>query len=348
MTFRVTVPLLAALLAAPIAAQEDTITLTNGTVVTGARVTSFDVRNLKYTKGSATETVTTDQVAKVELKKFKDSYARGLRDPEIMITMARAALAEKDTLMAQFAFISAANQWLDSGDPADAGKAVGALDEMAKGIPEAGLLPDVYRLKFEYYLNQGAKGAPSAATTAKKYQADATAGAWPNGLAVEAEFLAALAERRDPKDFQSKMRAIAGKAAGPNPVIASRANVELAHSLRETKDVEGAQKIYEDVIAKDKVDSSALAGAYLGLGKILLEKSAPSDKDAFKRALLLFLRVPLATKEAWPSLQAEALYHATLAAEKWRGPEFGLVIARCKRILADEYGESEWAERAKR
>jgi hypothetical protein len=348
MTFRATVPLLAALLAAPLAAQEDTVTLTNGTVVTGVRVTSFDVNNLKYVKGSSNETVTTDQVAKVELKKFKDVYARGLRDPDLMITVARERLAEKDTLMAQFGFVGAANQWLDSGDPADAAKAIGALDELAKGIPEAGLLPEVFRLKFEFYVNQGAKGAPSAAAVAKKFSSDAVAGAWPNGLAVEAEFLTTLAERREPKEYQGKLRAVATKAAGTNPIVATRANVELAHSLREAKDVEGAQKIYEDVIAKDKVDESALAGAYLGLGKILLDKAAPSDKDAFKRALLLFLRVRLATKNAWPSLQAEALYHATLAAEKWRGPEFGLVIARCKRILSDEYGESEWAQRAKR
>jgi hypothetical protein len=347
MTFRALVPLLAALLAAPLAAQDDTVTLTNGTVVTGVKVTSFDVRNLKYTKGSASETVPTDQVAKVELRKFKDVYARGLRDPDLMITVARERLAEKDTLMAQFGFVGAADQWLDSGDQADAGKAVGALDEMAKAIPEAGLLPDVYRLKFEFYVNQGARGASSAASVAKKFQSDAVAGAWPSGLALEAEFLTALAERRDPREFQNKLRGIVNKA-GSNPAVQSRANVELAHSLRETKDVEGAQKIYEDVIGKDKVDESALAGAYLGLGKILLEKAAPSDKDAFKRALLLFLRVRVGTKHAWPSQQAEALYHATLAAEKWRGPEFGLVIARCKRILAEEFQSSEWAERARR
>ncbi len=345
--FRVTVPLLAALLAAPIAAQDDTITLTNGTVVTG-RVTSFDVRNLKYTKGSGTETVPTDQVAKVELKKFKDVFARGLRDPDTMITLARERLEEKDTLMAQFAFVHAADQWLSSGDPADAGKAIGALDELQKGVPEAGLLPEVYRMKFEYYSSLGTKGAPSAATVAKKYQSDAVAGAWPTGLAVEAEYFTTLAERRDPKDFQSKLKAIVAKAGGVNPLVASRANVELAHSLRETKDVEGAQKIYEEVLAKDKADESALAGAYLGLGKILLEKAGANDKDAFKRAMLLFLRVRLATKNAWPSLQAEALYHAILAADKWRGPEFTLVMARCKRILTDEYPESEWAERAKR
>jgi hypothetical protein len=348
MTFRASVSLVAALLAAPIAAQDDTVTLTNGTVVTGVRVTSFDIRSLKYTKGSANEIVPSDQVAKIELRKFKDVYARGLRDPDMMLTVAREQLAEKETLLAQFGFVGAANQWLDSGAAEDAGKALGALDEMQKGIPEAGLLPEVYRLKFEYYSNLGAKGAASAATVAKKYQADAVTGAWPAGFAVEGEFFLALAEKRDPKEFQNRLKAIVGKAAAANPAVASRANVELAHSLRETKDVDGAQRIYEEVAGKENADDVALAGAYLGLGKILLEKAGAGDKDSFKRAMLLFLRVRLATKNAWPSLQAEALYHAILAADKWRGPEFGLVMARCRRILADEFGESEWAERAKR
>lgn len=347
MTFRASVPLLAVLLAAPIAAQDDTITLNNGTVVTG-RVTSFDVRNLKYTKGSSTETISNDQIAKVELRKFKDAYARGLRDPDVMLTQARELLQDKNVLMAQFGFVSAADQWLQSGTNEDAGKAMGALDELVKAAPEAGLVPEVHRMKFEYYLGLGAKGAQSAATVAKKYQSDAVAGAWPNGLAVEAEFFLALAERRDPKEFQNKLRSIVAKAGATNPGVATRANVELAHSLRETKDLDGARKIYEEVVAKDKVDESALAGAYLGLGKILLETASAADKDAFKSALLMFLRVPLATKNAWPGLKAEALYHATLAAEKWRGPEFGFVIAKCKRVLADEYGSSEWAERARR
>jgi hypothetical protein len=345
MTFRLSLAcLLTAVFAAPAVAQEDSITLTNGTVVSGVRVTSWDVRNLKYDKGSAKEQVPTDQVAKVELQKFKDVYARGLRDPDLMLTVAREKLCDKDLLMAQLGFVGAAAQFFDQ-DKASEG--VGALDEMQKAIPEAGVLPEVYRQKFEYYMGVGPKGATSAQTVAKKYAADALSGAWPAGLAVEAEFFVVLADRKDPKDFQTKLRAVAGKAGGVNPVVANRANVELAHSLREAKDVEGAQRIYEEVKGKENVDSSSRAGAYLGLGKILLEKSAASDKDAFKQSLLLFLRVRLETKDAWPSLHAEALYHAMLAADKWRGPEFGLVIGRCKRVLSDEFGGTEWAEKAR-
>lgn len=333
--------LLAAFAALPAFAQ-DRIVQTNGTVITDVRVKAFDVRNLTYSKGGSDEKLATDQVAKVEMAKFRDVFARGLRDPGIMLTIAREQLTEKNTLLAQFGFVGAATQYFDDDKPAEA---VACLDEMVKGVPEAGLLPEVYRLKFEYYMGTG-KGARDAASVAKKYASDALSGAWPGGLAIEAEFFGVLAERGQPKDFQGKLRALASKAGGNNPVVAARASVELAHSLRETKDVEGATKLYDEVLRKEGADQSARAGALLGLGKVTYE-AAGADKDAFKKALLMFLRVRLETKDAWPSLQAEALYYAVLSARKWAGPEAGLIQARCSNILGGEFPGTEWAQRAK-
>jgi|688.fasta_scaffold282529_2 hypothetical protein len=342
---RLSVVGLLAALALPVAAQDDVIHLVNGTSVTGVRVTAFDIRNVKYTRGGAAEQTPSDQVARLELQKFADVYRRGLKDPGLMLTVAREKLADKDVLLAQLGFVGAAAQFFDNDQP---GEAVGALEEMQKAIPEAGSVPEVYRQKFEYYMGLGGKGVGNAAQVAKKYLTDANQSAWPNGFMLEAEFFVALSDRKDAKDFQSKLKAVVGKASGTNPVVANRANVELAHSLRETKDSDGAQRIYDEVLKKDGVDGSSRAGAYLGTGKILLEKTAAADKESFKKALLLFLRVRLETKDAWPSLQAEALYHAILAADKWRGPEYGLVMARCRRLLSDEFGETEWAAKAKR
>jgi tetratricopeptide (TPR) repeat protein len=336
--------LLAVMVAMPLAAQEDRVFLTNGTTLDGVRVTAWDVRSLKYTKGGSNDQVATDQIAKVELKKFADVYRRGLRDPDMMVTTAREQLKDKDLLLAQLGFVGASAQFFDQEKPQEA---IGTLDELVKAIPEAGVVPEVYRQKFEYYMGRGSAGVGSALTVAKKYVADAGGGAWPGGLGVEAEFFQTLAERKDPKDFQTKMRGVAQRAAASNPVVASRANVELAHSLREAKDLDGAQRLYEEVVKKEGADASALAGAYLGLGRILLDRTAAGDTASFKKAMLYFLRVRLETKDAWPSLQAEALYHAILAAEKWRGPEFGLVVWRCKRLLSDEFSGSDWDARAK-
>jgi hypothetical protein len=334
---------LVALAALPAAAQDDRILVVGGAPIEGCKVVAFDVRNLRYTKGGNNDTISTDRVAKVELGKFKDVFARGLRDPDLMLTIAREQLEQKNLLMAQLGFLGAGQQFFDDDE---AQKAVGALDELQKAIPEAGVLPDLYRLKFEYYMGLGTKGSASALAVAKKYAAEATGGAWPAGLAVEADFFQVLSERVNVKDYQSKLRGIVGKAGSSNSVVATRANVELAHSMRENKDAENAGKLYEEVLKRENVDVNSRAGAILGLAKIKLEQAAPTDKEACKSAMLMFLRVRLETKDAWPSLHADALYHAMLAADRWRGPEYTLVIARCRRVLNDNFPGSEWAQRA--
>ncbi len=331
--------LLAALSATTLLAQDDRIHLHGGNVIEGCRVTSFDVRNLKYTKGGNNEAVSTDQVAKVELGKFKDVFARGLKDADVMLTQAREQVEQKNLLMAQFGFIAAARRFFDTDQAAEA---VGTIDELVKAIPEAGVLPDTYRLKFEYYMSLGQKGAPSALAVAKKFQSDAVGNAWPNGLATEADFFLVLSDRVAEKEYQTRLRGIVAKASGTNPVIAARANVELADSLRQSKDKDlpAAKTIYAGVLEKDGGDVNARAGALLGLGKIQMEE-AGSDKEAVKKAMLTFLRVRLETQDSWAGVQSDALLQTMLAAKKWGGPEWTLVFARCRRILATDYAGSD-------
>lgn len=342
---RLAVTGLLAVLVAATTAQSDRITLGNGTVVADVKVTAFDLSSLKFTRGGATEQMPSDQVAKLELGAFPAVYRRVLRDPDAMLKVARERLAAKDLLLAQFGFVAAAVLFFENDAE---GRANGALDEMQKAMPDAGLLPEVYRLPFEHYRGRGAKAASEATEVAKKYVRAAAAGSWPSGFANEAELLLVIAESKDAPSLQTKLRVVIGKVAGIQAVVADRAHIELAHSLRESKDVQAAQRIYEDVRGRVTADESARAGAMLGLGKILLETAAAGDRDAGRQAMLCFLRVHLETKGAWPRLRAEALYHAILAADKWRGPEFGVVMGRCKRVLVDEFASTEWAVKVQR
>ena len=340
MTSKILAASLFALLAASVAtAQSDKIHLVNGTVVEKCKVVDYGIRSVRYKRGSGTESVETDRVAKLELGKFKSVYARGLTDAALMLTLAREQVKAKDAVMAQVGMVACANRFLDEGNPRDA---IAALNEMAKAFPEGGALPEVYRLKFEYYMGAG---SPDALKVAKKYETDAIGGAWPDAFAIEASFFQALSEKSSPKDFQKKLKTIVSRARSANPVVASRANIELAHSMRKTGEAGGAKRIYEDIVKKDAVDDSARAGAYLGLG--LIELEGEGGKDAAKNALLLFLRVRLETKDAWPSLQAEALYHASQAARKWQGPEYRYIVGRCRGMLFNEFPNSEWAKLAK-
>lgn len=340
MTSKILAASLSALLVAAAAtAQSDKIHLVNGTVIEKCKVTDYGIRNVRYKRGSGTESVETDKLAKLDLGGFKSVYARGLNDPAMMLTLAREQVKAKEAVMAQVGFVGAANGFLDQGDPA---QAVATLNEMAKAFPEGGALADVYRLKFEYYMGAGSR---DALTVAKKYEQDAIGGAWPDGFAIEASFFQALSEKSAPADFQRKLKAIINRARGANPVVAGRANIELAHSMRKSGGADDAKRIYEDIVNKDGVDDSARAGAYLGLGLIDLE--GEGGQEAAKQALLMFLRVRLVTKDAWPSLQAEALYHASQAARKWKGPEYIYIVGRCRGLLFNEYPNSEWAKLAK-
>jgi hypothetical protein len=192
-------------------------------------------------------------------------------------------------------------------------------------------------------MSQGAKGMANAQALAKKFAQDATAKGWASA-ALEGQYMEVLTSKKAPKEFQAALRGVIATLGG-NPVLSSRANVELANSLREGKAFGEAAKLYETV-AEETKDVNARAGAVLGLGKVAFEQ-AGDDKEAYKKALLLFLRVRLESKDAWPGLQADALYHAVLAADKWRGPEFNLIMARCRNQLLSQYGNSEWAERAR-
>jgi hypothetical protein len=339
-----TTSLVAAVMAVAAAAQADRIYLVDGKVLDDVRVKSFDVRNLEYTKGGNSESVATDRVARVELGQFKEVYARGLRDADLMLTIAREQLAAGNTLMAQMGFVGAAARFFDSDRPP---QAVDALNELQKELPEAGVLPEVYRQKFEYYMGIGPQGANNAQTVAKKYENDAIGGAWPAGFATEASFFQVLSAPANAPEFQTKLRDIVNRARGNSPVVANRANIELAHSLRASGDADGAKRIYEDILQKDGVDASSRAGAYLGLGIIQFD-TAGGDKEQCKEALLNYLRVRLETRDAWPALHAEALYRAILAADKWRGPEYAYIMSRCRAVLLSDFRNTEWAEQLRR
>ncbi|HEX6813281.1 MAG TPA: hypothetical protein VF384_16790 [Planctomycetota bacterium] len=333
---------LIALAAPPAAAQDDCVLLHNGTRIDGVRVSHYDVRSLRYTKGGSAASVATDQVASITLGRFADVYRRGLSADQ-MLKVAREQLDARNPLLAQLGFVGAAARFFAAGEPA---KATGALDALQKAIPDAGVITESYRQKFAYFTSLAATGAQNAAQVARQYRSDALSGSWPEGFVVEAEFFLAMAERGSPKDFAARLRAVIAKSDA-NPRIANRASVELAHSLRTAKDVEAARRLYRDVADRDGVDADSRAGALLGLGMLLLEQGTAADPAAFKQALLLFLRVRLETRDAGPGLHAEALYRAIVAADKWRGPDYSSIMARCRRLLSDEFPGTEWAKLAK-
>jgi hypothetical protein len=344
--------LLTALFLAPVlVAQDDTVHLASGDVVAKVKVEDWSIRELTYRKDGTTQKASTDQVAKIELEKFAEVYRRGIAgsDPDYFLATAREQQKEKKDLMSQLGYVEAARLFFQQGKEANAGA---ALQEMADAFPQGGLLPELYRMKFETYMGRGDDaGYRNAGLVAEKFRSEAVTNAWPQGLALEAEFFKALAEGAtggDAAAFQTKMRQIVGSAGGVNPRLAGRANVQLADSMRRTGDADGAERLYTSILDRASSDENSRAGAYLGLGLIAMGKAGDSsDADLYKKALLLFLRVHLETGEAWDSLQAEALYNGMDAAQKWRGEDYRVIASRCRYILVNDFGHTAWAERAR-
>lgn len=341
-------------LALPVFAQDDRIIQTNGEAIDGAKVTAFEVTEIRYMKNGRNETLPTDRVAKVELAKFEEVYRRGVsgRDAGLFLNTARERVDKKDPLMAQFGFVAAANLFLSSSDDDSIKNGFAVLEEMQQKIPNAGLLPEVYRSKFDYYSGKG--DFANALTVARKFQSDATTSAWPQGFQIEGEFLVLMAEggrgSMDKPTFQARMRDLLGRTEGSYPSIANRANIQLADSLRLSGDKDGARKIYEGLIDRDGIDDNSRAGALLGMGYLQFAQGDAGNKEPFKEALLNFLRVHLMTKDAYDSLHAEALYNAALAARNWGGEDSLRIFGRCRYVVTTDpkYSGSKWAQLAKK
>jgi hypothetical protein len=337
------------LLALPVFAQGDSISLASGDRVDGVKVLSYELNELKYQKGGRTETVSSDQVAKVDVGRFDDVYKRPIaeKDPDKFVNIAKEQV-KSDPLVAQLGYLAAANLYLARGDNANVNTAFACLEEMRTAVPTGGYVPAYYRLKFETYM--GRNDAKNADVVAKKYHNEAVSSVWPQGYQLEGEFFQLLADGSaggiDKRAYQSRLRELLGRAGG-FPMLTGRINVQLANSLRETGDKEGARKIYKDLVDKDSTDVNSRAGSYLGLGQLAMDEGDANNREPFRQALLDFLRVRIETKECWGSLQAEALYDAMIAAERWGGENFAYIGGKCKFILTTEFKTSEWAAKAR-
>ena len=340
-----------ALLAGAAMAQDDRVVVLHAEAVNGVSVQAFDVRELKYARGAETAAITADRVLAVELARAAEIYRRGLaaHDAELLRAAAREQLAAKNPLLAQAGFLAAGQLLVAAGR--DEGAAA-AYDELQRAVPDAGVLPQLLRLRVERGLRSNDQAGLLAAQAAvRRWQGDALAGAWAPGLRLEAELFAAMVARAqggDAKSFQARLRDFAGRARSGSPELADRATALLADTMREAGDDEGAQRAYQQLVDDDGGDDDARAIAWIGLGLLSMQNGSTADRAPFRRALLQFLRVRLDTRNAADRLQAAALYHAITAATRWGGEDSRSVIARCRGLLLGDHADSEWARRVQR
>jgi len=324
---------------APLTAQNDRISWTDGTVTERVTVTGFNLREITYRKGGSTETASSDKVADLFVKKVRNRYnqAYGASSSEKPATFLQLAERYKqDEFLAPFGYVEAVRLFEKTGE---ASSMFAALDEMAKRYPDTGFLTMTFVTKIRYYLGKG-KNA-DAAKVALRYQTTATGQGYPKGFQLEAEYYEALTSGRTGALPQSQLRGVMQRIfsdAEPDyPLVASRARLELANSLRSEGKNDQARKEYEEILAIDNLDAQIRGGAWLGLGHISFDAGNPADREPYGEALKEFLRVYLSNRDAEPAVVAESLEFGAKAAEKWGGTDSARMSRRLKRILSQEF-----------
>ena len=334
------------------ATAQDKITWVDGTVTTDAKVTGFNLREVKFNAKGSPQSKPADQVYRLNVKQVEDTYKRAIAatpadSPGMFATQARS-LIKKEPFLAQFGFVEAARQMMSDNQPKEA---FGLLEEMAKELPDSGFLPELYRTKLDYYLSLGKEGAQNAAKVAKDYITAVNTQGFPEGALHEAEFyqvmVDAVSGQLNPAEMERRLNGVLAKTEGTFPNVANRARLALADALRAQKKTEQAQRYYTDLLDKGTLSKSLLAQAWMGLGYINLEQGDASNKEPFKQAFLNFLHVYLDTPEAPDEVVAEALFNGKVAAEKWGGLDSGMMSKRLEIILKrnPRFAETAWAKR---
>jgi hypothetical protein len=336
---------------APIAAQGDRITWVDGTTTEDCKILQFTVFETKFSARGANESRSTDQVLSIEWGKLDEMYRRATgaplaEAPGEFLNEAQKRLQRKDLLTAQIGYQKAAELFLDNGQVVDA---VAVYDKLAQEIPDSGYAPELFRVKLDHYLAQGKEGARNAASAAATYRETATTKAWPKGFLHEASYYEVLAEAAagtmQPAELERRMRGVLQSTEGVAPSVANRAKLQIAQMLLLQEKHADAEKIFDDLAGQRGLDANSRAQIWLGTGEIRLKTAAADDKQAYRKALLSFLRAYLDEPNANPELRAKGAFFARTAAEKWGGPDARLIQARMQAILRREFPDSTWAKR---
>lgn len=334
-----------AAISGPLAAQ-DTITWTDGTTTKNVTVTGFNLREVEYKSRGVTETKSSDHVAILDITKVKDKYKRaygasfGDRVGQFLMI---AESLKKDPFLCQFGYHEAAQMLLANGQYGDA---FGVLADLEAACPDSGYLPLTFRAKLDFYLSREQK--KDVAAVAAKYSTATQTQGYPSGYALEANYYRGLARAMNGElnveQLRKEMSSIVRQADPNFPLVASRARLAIADSLRAEGKKDEAKREYTDLIGDEKTVSMVRNSAWLGMGHVHVSAGSSADKGPFRDALLAFLRVYL-DEESNDAIKAEALYWGSEAAKKWGGEGAGRYAKVLRGRLLNQHAESPWAKK---
>ena len=337
---------LAAVCAAASSAQNDTVVLVDGTKISNVRVTGFDLNRLTYKKRGNEELESSDRIASLDIAKVSDKYRRAFSAPiaeRVGTFLQLAEMNESDPFIAQFGYYEAAQLLLRNGQNGDAFQ---VLEELNKKCPNSGYLPLLYSEKCSYYAARGKH--VDLAKVAGQYSLNSQAAGYPKGAQLEARYFETLSKglagTMTPKQLAGEMEKIIRDAGSLLPQVSGRARLQIANIARTAGNGKDAREAYQALVEDEKADAGVRGAAWLGIGHLNIESGNPSNKQAYKDAMLAFLRVYL-DENTSADLKAEALYFGSQAAKQWGGPTSSRYSRTLRGRLLRVFPNSEWAKK---
>ena len=334
------------LLAAPLVAQKDMITLRDGTQINNVKVTAWTAKDIQFKGKSGSDLRLAHLVKDASIDKVRVVMNRAGTNPEVLVGAADEN--KKDAIIAGACLHKAAMTFYEDGD---IGKMMAALQRIDTDYPNSPYAPSYYTWKIKYYL--ATKKTKDAAAIALKYGDASRTRPWSEAYSHDAELwekvVNGVAGKLKGEAYATAMRETLAKSTGVAPFVAHRAAVELADAYRGGKKFAEAKKEYEKLQKLKGLGVNVRARMYLGLGHIDLEKADSSKKkEDYHDAFLNFLRVYLNAKDADPELVAEGLYHAAKSCEAWGElPSCREMAGRLRgRLrLREPYKSTSWAKK---
>ena len=345
-------------------ARPDRIILADGKEIADVKVVSESLSVVTYKSDKKEKTIPSDKVRTVEferLPKLVDEAMAALQGGDAgaaadMLAEYVAKRAEKGDR--NYPWGPAFAAWKGIELRQQFGDLAGVIEQaksFANLFPESRYLPLAYmaRLAAEHQAEDSAALTRTLADFRSLIERRSLSERW----SLEADLMEARSTSGSLAKRRAALEAVAAKAKGSYPGVASRAEAAVGEALlaEAEKNVadqakasslrDEARKLFEEIIVDESADSQTLAAAYTGLGECLFYAGADKqDTELLGKAVRALLRVPVLF-ESESAYVPRALYLA--------GRTFDMLQDKkrkndMRRELERNYPNSPWTEEARR
>lgn len=283
-------------------AQADTIYLTNGDTLEDVKVKTEGLDMVSYSDGGKTQEVKSDEVLRVKFSKkpTKVDTADSAFDTEAYfpaINDLQEFLTENSKSPKKFPWanpyalyrVMEINLLIGEYD-----EAIAAADRLVAEAGKSRYVPLAHLGKARALFDAGKAG--DAVGALGDLKALASSGAVGNRWSLEADVHEALFDTSTKGDARAKVfKGLVTKSGRDFPIVANRARVAVGEAYLGAKNVDDAEKAFQEVLDDPQADDRTLAGAYSGLGDCLYARgesaSGDAQKDFYRKAVEAYMRV---------------------------------------------------------